>query len=241
MNRITFAPYSRQQLQQILDQRLNTVLSANLDSCGRSLFHPDALELCARKVAALSGDARRALQICRRAVEICESESSPMQSLESSAGKSLVEMKHIDRAVKELFSSPFTAFIQKSTFHEKMCLLGCLLESRMNSSNFISVARLYERCSNLCRSIHSGDIPQLHEFLRILRELSNSGLVVFENTGSGRGIGSDLGIGTLRTGREHGDELVTTSPILRLVVVHEDIIYSLHGDSQLVKFLPSND
>ena len=51
-------------------------------------------------MAALSGDARRALDICRRATELAE--------LETTKGKKtgLVGMKHVDAALQEMFSSP---------------------------------------------------------------------------------------------------------------------------------------
>lgn len=45
-------------------------------------MHPDAVQFAARKVAAVSGDARRALDICRRAVEIAETKAAE-QELES--------------------------------------------------------------------------------------------------------------------------------------------------------------
>ena len=60
MQRLTFQPYTREQLVIIVKTRLE----------GVQAFSREALELCARKVAALSGDARRALDICRRAAEI---------------------------------------------------------------------------------------------------------------------------------------------------------------------------
>ena len=43
----------------------------------------------------LSGDARRALDICRRATEMAEA-----------AGKERIGMEHVTRAHKEMFSSP---------------------------------------------------------------------------------------------------------------------------------------
>ena len=46
------------------------------------------------QVAALSGDARRALDICRRATELAE------------AGTQLVGMTHVNAALQEMFSSP---------------------------------------------------------------------------------------------------------------------------------------
>ena len=39
---------------------------------GLSVFDKDAIQLVARKVASLSGDARRALDICRRAAELAQ-------------------------------------------------------------------------------------------------------------------------------------------------------------------------
>ena len=37
-------------------------------------MEPAAIQLCARRVAAMSGDVRKALNVCRRAVEMVESE-----------------------------------------------------------------------------------------------------------------------------------------------------------------------
>ena len=60
--RCPFSPYTHQQLQEIVSTRLS----------GLSVFDKDAIQLVARKVASLSGDARRALDICRRAAEIAQ-------------------------------------------------------------------------------------------------------------------------------------------------------------------------
>ncbi len=59
---MAFQPYTRQQLQQILSQRLGDALSR--------LFAPLALELCCRKVAALTGDVRRCLALASNALEL---------------------------------------------------------------------------------------------------------------------------------------------------------------------------
>ena len=60
------------------------------------VFEPDAISLAARKAAAVTGDARRALDICWRATEIAE---------ETKEGKKLVGMMDIRSTVQELFSS----------------------------------------------------------------------------------------------------------------------------------------
>jgi origin recognition complex subunit 1 len=51
------------------------IIQSRLEGVPGSIVHSDAVQFAARKVAAVSGDARRALDICRRAVEIAESKA----------------------------------------------------------------------------------------------------------------------------------------------------------------------
>lgn len=51
------------------------IIQSRLKGVPGNVVHPDAVQFAARKVAAVSGDARRALDICRRAVEIAETEA----------------------------------------------------------------------------------------------------------------------------------------------------------------------
>lgn len=64
-NLLHFAPYSKQQIFDIINDRLKSA------DC-MSIFAPAALQMLAAKVAAVSGDVRRALDIARRVVEIIE-------------------------------------------------------------------------------------------------------------------------------------------------------------------------
>jgi origin recognition complex subunit 1 len=50
------------------------IIQSRLEGVPGNIVLPDAVQFAARKVAAVSGDARRALDICRRAVEIAETE-----------------------------------------------------------------------------------------------------------------------------------------------------------------------
>ncbi|PWY81980.1 P-loop containing nucleoside triphosphate hydrolase protein [Aspergillus heteromorphus CBS 117.55] len=67
LHRITFPGYTHTDLMEIITTRLANVPGNIVD--------PDAIQFASRKVAAVSGDARRALDICRRAVEIAEQAS----------------------------------------------------------------------------------------------------------------------------------------------------------------------
>ncbi|PSS14538.1 Origin of replication complex subunit 1B like, partial [Actinidia chinensis var. chinensis] len=62
IQRLCFGPYNYQQLQEIISTRLK----------GIDAFEKQAIEFASRKVAAVSGDARRALEICRRAAELTD-------------------------------------------------------------------------------------------------------------------------------------------------------------------------
>ncbi|XP_016118743.1 cell division control protein 6 homolog [Sinocyclocheilus grahami] len=62
---LNFPPYSREELNAIVQDRLTQV-------SGEGVLDAAAVQFCARKVSAVSGDARKALDICRRAVEIVE-------------------------------------------------------------------------------------------------------------------------------------------------------------------------
>ena len=87
---MTFQPYTFRQLEEIVASRM----------LGLKVFDEDAVQLAARKVAAVSGDARRALDICRRAVELAEAEAEL-------AGRAvLVGMTHVATALQEMFTSP---------------------------------------------------------------------------------------------------------------------------------------
>ncbi|XP_057844881.2 origin of replication complex subunit 1 isoform X2 [Cryptomeria japonica] len=107
MQRLCFGPYSYQQLQEIISSRLN----------GIEAFEKQAVEFVSRKVAAVSGDARRALELCRRAAELAEfrvqqcsiSLKTASNELNVSGGgtlKNLVGMADIEAAIHEMFQAP---------------------------------------------------------------------------------------------------------------------------------------
>lgn len=61
------------------------IIQSRLEGVPGNIVHPDAVQFAARKVAAVSGDARRALDICRRAVEIAETEAISQDAADSEA------------------------------------------------------------------------------------------------------------------------------------------------------------
>lgn len=56
------------------------IIQSRLEGVPGDIVVPDAVQFAARKVAAVSGDARRALDICRRAVEMAETEAAEAEA-----------------------------------------------------------------------------------------------------------------------------------------------------------------
>ena len=54
---------------------------------GMPVVDPMAIQLCARKVAAVAGDVRKALDVCRRAVEIVQADVRMQTVLKPKPGK----------------------------------------------------------------------------------------------------------------------------------------------------------
>lgn len=63
---LNFPPYDKDQLVAILDQKVPSLLSPGVT------FDPSAVQFCARKVSSVHGDLRKAVDICRRSVEVLE-------------------------------------------------------------------------------------------------------------------------------------------------------------------------
>lgn len=66
-----FQPYTKDQIVSILEDRLSHV-----QTDGSPVIQPIAVQLCARKIAANTGDIRKALDVCRRAIEVVENKIS---------------------------------------------------------------------------------------------------------------------------------------------------------------------
>jgi len=123
LTKLHFEPYSTAQIQEIIADRLRALPA----------FGEGAIELCARKIASISGDIRRALQICRRAAEICEEDQLRITAMEkvaarqtkgkgaaasataaaaASAPQLIIGESHIVRAIGDLQNSSFIQWLR---------------------------------------------------------------------------------------------------------------------------------
>ncbi|XP_062004255.1 origin of replication complex subunit 1A-like [Rosa rugosa] len=144
IQRLCFGPYNYQQLQEIISSRLR----------GIDAFEKQAIELASRKVAAISGDARRALEICRRAAEIKDYRIKKLISTPNSASKekALVGMAEVEAAIQEMFQAPHIQVMKTCSKLGKIYLTAMVYELYKTGMGETTFEKLAMTVYNLCTS-----------------------------------------------------------------------------------------
>lgn len=154
---LNFAPYTRSQIAAILQDRL-------LQVSGDHVLDSAAIQFCARKVSAVSGDIRKALDVCRRAIEIVESDVKsqtllkPLSECEAPSEPVVpqrVGLAHVARVISEVDGNRMTlsrAGTQDSfPLQQKILICSLLLLTRQLKVKEVTLGKLYEAYSNVCR------------------------------------------------------------------------------------------
>lgn len=71
---LPFLPYKAAQIKNIITTRLKSLMPEGKEGFV-PFIHPAAIELCSRKVSSQTGDLRKAFEICRRALDLIESQT----------------------------------------------------------------------------------------------------------------------------------------------------------------------
>lgn len=172
LTRMTFQPYTHTQLQEIVTSRL----------LGIQAFDPDAVQLVARKVAALSGDARRALDICRRATEIAETKKLPPSPSKSPVKRAaLVGMLHVDQAIKEMSTSPKIEAIRSCSVMEQLVLKAVVAEFTRTGVEEALFGRVIDQFVSLCR-FEGMKPPSASVVMMIVNRLTSQRLILTEHS-----------------------------------------------------------
>ncbi|KAK9124460.1 hypothetical protein Sjap_014062 [Stephania japonica] len=183
---LTFRAYSKDHILRILRQRLMVL--------PYDVFQEEALELCARKIAAASGDMRKALFVCRSAVEMLEAEvvdssskmclvqangATPDQSLSRTIkllvkDENTVRIDHMAVALSKTFKSPIVDTVQSLPQHQQMVLCS-IVKLFQRSKKDTTIAELNRSYSEICKSVVIPPASAL-EFSTMCKVLSDQGL-----------------------------------------------------------------
>ena len=178
--RVMFAPYNRTQIEKIVEQRLQ----------GIELFDPNAIGFTARKVAGLSGDVRRALQLCRRAVDMCKRN-----------GQAKVTIEHINAAVKEIDSKLHCQALGSLNPLEKLFLICTHKHAKAVGDDELTYFQdVYRRIKNTVALLPELGVVINHPaatralYVMLMNKLVNLGLLRSDPEANVRSLGPSLAL-----------------------------------------------
>ncbi|XP_061446295.1 cell division control protein 6 homolog isoform X2 [Rhineura floridana] len=193
---LNFPPYTKDQLASILQKRLKQV-------SGEQVLDNAAIQFCARKVSAVSGDARKALDICRRAIEIVESDvksqtvfkllpayKSSSKPATDSAVPQRVGLVHVSRVISDVYGDRLAAGngcgdADSFPLQQKILVCSLLLLARQQKTKEVTLGKLHEAYSKVCRKQQVGAVDQ-SECLSLLALLESRGIVGLKKTKEAR-------------------------------------------------------
>ncbi|CAI0396544.1 unnamed protein product [Linum tenue] len=227
---VTYRAYSKDQILRILQERLMVLPHV--------VFHPQALELCARKVAAASGDMRKALSVCRSAVEVLEAEvrDSTNNMDSDTQGNSVVKIDHMAAALSKAFRTPVIDTIQSLPQHQQIILCSAVKFFRGGKKDTI-VGELNKSYVETCKSRMIPPVG-ISEFLSMCRVLNDQASNIthpltqlsfpafFLIKTSDQNFYSLLLQGLVKLGQSRGDDKLKR---VTLTVDEADINFALQG------------
>ncbi|KAJ2305253.1 AAA ATPase, partial [Coemansia sp. RSA 2704] len=176
---LNFNPYQVDDIVSILQSRLDAV------SAGEPVVQRAALELCARKVAATSGDLRKALDVCRQATEAAEAEHRRRQTAQTDKENGAVPpprvtIMHIAKVLATLNGSPALQKLGALNFQQKLALCAHLTAQGKQRAG-LSLAALFAEYRALCRRIDMLAPVSRSEFLDLVSMMETQGVVAVDS------------------------------------------------------------
>ncbi|KAK3128578.1 hypothetical protein QOZ80_6BG0463650 [Eleusine coracana subsp. coracana] len=174
IQRLCFGPYNYRQLQEIITSRLK----------GINAFEEQAIEFASRKVAAMSGDARRALEICRRAAEFADyrtkqSQQSGQAYLSANRGDGVVCMGDIESAIQEVFQAPHIQVMKNCPKFGKVILVAMVHELYKSGLGEVVFDKLATTVLSWCH-VNREVLPGYDTLLKICCKLGESKIILCE-------------------------------------------------------------
>ncbi|RLU18451.1 hypothetical protein DMN91_008808 [Ooceraea biroi] len=124
------------------------------------------------KVSAVSGDARRALDICRRAAEITETRDG-----------STITMQDVNEALSEMIANPKVQAITHCSKFEQIFLQAVCAEVTRTGVEEVYFLNVYKQFESLC-SFDGYEVPNVTQTLDICARLGDYRLLICEYAGN---------------------------------------------------------
>jgi hypothetical protein len=232
LTRYNFKPYDHAALANIIEHQLKDYVQ---------YLGKDAIQLCARKVSAVSGDARRAVNFAKRAVDYfrsCTQEEllarmtgRVVEKVAEGSEMTAVNLRLMDIILKDALMANPVEVISQLSKHQRILLLSIVLarkrceeESSLKggtkiigaskTSAVLTINRVLDQHFQLCRTHQYHPLPSLQELYCLLESLESLRLLRCVKF------------------RESGPE-----GVVQLLVHEEDIRKGLGDDQALKKYI----
>lgn len=169
---IAFKPYTTQGITEIIEARL-----AQLPG---PLMHPAAVRICAAKTAANSGDLRKAFDVCRRAIEVVESEGGQVVTTQTVARVCQVAFGGIDARER----------LRLLNFQQRAVLCALMKQERLQPAANITVLQAFNEYGLRCAQRTAFNVLTYPEYMEVVNALEAAGLVAVTGLCGKKGLGS---------------------------------------------------
>ncbi|XP_057652846.1 cell division control protein 6 homolog [Diorhabda carinulata] len=179
-NLMHFAPYTKSQIVEIFTSRLR---SAGV----LEIFSTPAVQMLAGKVAAVSGDVRRALDIGRRVVELAEQskKSGALKAVENLANQLVeeelktVDLKQVLNVLNNIYGTSQNLDDkgdESFPLQQKIIVCSLLLMLKKSSNKDITVGKLHEVYRRVCDKRKISSVDQA-EFVGLCSLIETRGMI----------------------------------------------------------------
>ncbi|GAB1598912.1 cell division control protein 6 homolog [Argonauta hians] len=185
---MNFSPYTKDQIVRVIEDRLK---DSQLNSS--HMFEPSAIQFCSRKVASTAGDMRKALDICRRAIELMETELR-LQKISSVGLKNLNEklpspkkitISHISKVMNEVYGLPIvdsTEEMNSVPIQQKIAICSLfLIIKHGKGAKEVEFGNLHNVYKKVCVQSNVTAVSQ-SEFLGVCSLLESQGIIRTKNS-----------------------------------------------------------
>uniref|UniRef100_A0A915Q8D4 Origin recognition complex subunit 1 n=1 Tax=Setaria digitata TaxID=48799 RepID=A0A915Q8D4_9BILA len=162
-NRLCFQPYDHDEVAYIIRDRL----------CGSTAVEAEAVELASRKIAAISGDLRKALDILRSATELA-----------ISANQSQLTMKNVQEAIRQASTNVRVELIRALPRHSILLLRAAVAEQLSSGVDEFQFHILFKQYRLQCSVANVNPVSTSAAYRNVMEMCSERLLVAASGTGS---------------------------------------------------------
>ncbi|EFX71277.1 hypothetical protein DAPPUDRAFT_255908 [Daphnia pulex] len=192
---LNFSPYSKQDIVTILSQRIREVVTEDVGN----LIAPSALQYLGGKISSTSGDLRKAIDICRRAVELAEttakkqlvlapSNSEPQNSGSIPTNKCVnipLLCKMMASVESNAFSTANNDDVDETPLQQKLIIVTLLVLVKFGKAKQVTLGKLHESYSKVCSKYGVTKID-FDEFSHTCSLVESRGIVTLKKKSNSR-------------------------------------------------------